>query len=434
VAGHDDPLDDLKAWLADNWDPTLTVREWWERLGTSGWGAPAWPVEFYGKGLGREETNRVARAIAEFGALGAPQGLGMLLAGPTILAHGSDEQKRRYLGDIVTGRKAWCQLFSEPVAGSDLAGLQTRAERDGDEWIVNGQKVWTSTGQYADLGMLIVRTNPDAPKHKGITYFAIEMDQPGIDIRPLREMTGRSLFNEVFLTDARVPDSELIGGLDNGWAVANTTLAAERSGLGSGGHGVPTLALPGVKAGSLDKPAGEFVVAPEKRIGASSGGSFGSAERLLIGAAQRNGKITDPTIRQDLMRLHTLTQIGRFTSMRLAAAKAQGRAAGPEASTSKLAMSQIIRLVRDLGPRVLGAEATLHAYGYPERVKLLATGVDPVLPAVTEMTLFAPAPTIYGGSDEIQRNIIGERALGLPKEPGDDRTTAFRDLPKNASR
>ena len=182
----------------------------------------------------------------------------MLLAGPTILTHGNDEQRARYLRPILNGQEAWCQLFSEPGAGSDLASLQCRAERDGDEWIVNGQKVWTSGGQTADLGMLVARTDPDAPKHKGISYFAIEMDQPGVEVRPLREMTGRSLFSEVFFSDARVNQSALIGELNGGWAVANTTLANERAGLGSGGSGAVGGAMPIVRAVS-DGLAGDRI-------------------------------------------------------------------------------------------------------------------------------------------------------------------------------
>ena len=179
-----DPVDEVKAWLADNWDPDLTVAEWWDRLGASGWGVPTWPSDWFGKDLSRAEGVRVQQAIADFGALPAPGGLGLMLAGPTIAVHGDDEQKTRYLRDIVTGQKAWCQLFSEPGAGSDLAGLDSRAVKDGEEWIVNGQKVWTSGGHVADLGMLIARTDPDQPKHAGITYFVIDMHQPGVDVRP----------------------------------------------------------------------------------------------------------------------------------------------------------------------------------------------------------------------------------------------------------
>src|SRR5579864_7325309 len=215
-----DPVAEVKDWLAINWDPDLTVREWWEKLGTAGWAAPSLPVDAYGRGLSRAEWVRVAETIADFGALSAPGGLGVLLAAPTIAAYGNGEQKDLYIRGIVTGVDYWCQLFSEPGAGSDLAGLQTRAERDGDEWVINGQKVWTSGGKVADMGMLLARTNPDVPKHQGITYFAFDMKQPGVEVRPLREMTGRALFNEVFINEARVSDAAIIGGAHNGWAVA----------------------------------------------------------------------------------------------------------------------------------------------------------------------------------------------------------------------
>src|SRR4051795_7063403 len=272
---------ELHEWLEKNWDADMTVGEWWELLGDSGWAAPTWPVEWYGKGLSREESVRVQRAIGDFGALGAPGGLGLLLAGPTIVDHGTDEQKERYLRDIVTGQKAWCQLFSEPQAGSDLAGLQTRGVQDGEEWIVNGQKVWTSGGHVADLGMLIARTDADVPKHQGITYFALDMHQPGVEVRPLREMTGRALFNEVFLTDARVPEDAMIGGKNNGWAVANTTLSHERAGLGAGGGSAAgSLASPGTIVGDLDKRAGDFVRGGSRRRSSGGGGgaNFASAE------------------------------------------------------------------------------------------------------------------------------------------------------------
>src|SRR6202140_3338089 len=252
---------ELKTWLHDNWDPDLTVREWWQRLGESGWAAPTWPVEWYGKGLSRPEGLQVQRIIREFGALGPPGGLGLLPAGPTIIVQGTEEQKRRYLPGIVTGAEGWCQLFREPQAGSDLAGLQTRALKDGDEWIVNGQKVWTSGGQYADLGMLLARTDPEVPKHQGISYFAFEMLQDGVDVRPLKEMTGHALFNEVFITHCRVADSALIGGVNNGWAAANTTLMNERAGLGSGGGNAAGggLAQPGTVPGYLGKRVGDLV-------------------------------------------------------------------------------------------------------------------------------------------------------------------------------
>jgi alkylation response protein AidB-like acyl-CoA dehydrogenase len=425
-------LAELHSWLEENWDPELTVREWWERFGTSGWAAPTWPTDAFGRGLSRDTGVRVQQAVAEFGALPAPGGLGLLLAGPTIATHGTPEQKEEYLRDIVTGTKAWCQLFSEPGAGSDLAGLQCKAVKDGDEWIVNGQKVWTSAGHVADLGMLIARTDSDIPKHQGITYFAIDMHQPGIDVRPLKEMTSHALFNEVFLSDARVPDAAIIGGLNNGWAVANTTLANERSGLGAGGGSAAgSLAMPGTVMGHLDKRAGDFVRSKRPRRAQPGGGGGASSQRLLIDLAKGNGAIDDPSVRQDLVRLHTLNEIARFTNLRMKAAKAAGKAPGPEANTAKLSMSRIVRLSRELGLRILGPYGTLHAYEGQDRAALDEATGNPFAGAITEMALFSPAPSIYGGTDEIQKNIIGERVLGLPKEPNNDRVTAFKDLVQN---
>jgi alkylation response protein AidB-like acyl-CoA dehydrogenase len=411
---YDELLGELRSWLDQNWDPDLTVGEWWERLGLAGWAAPMWPEEWYGRGVSRDEANVIGREIQKHGALAAPAGLGLLLAGPTIVAHGTDEQRKRFLPDIVTGKKAWCQLFSEPGAGSDLAGLQTKAVRDGDEWIINGQKVWTSGAQAADLGMLLARTDPDVPKHRGISYFAFDMNQPGVDIRPLREMTGRALFNEVFMTDCRVNDADLLGGLNNGWAVANTTLANERAGLGAGGGGAFGGAIPGTKAGYLERRVGDFTGGAGRSRAGGALAARGST--FLIDLAKGNGAVSDPSIRQDLMRLYTMNEIARYTNLRAKAAKAAGRGPGPEANTAKLAMSRITKLSRDLGPRILGA------YGQ------LAGKSAPLDGMITEMTLFAPAVSIYGGSDEVQKNIIGERVLGLPSEPRFDKDLPFKEL------
>ena len=431
-----DAVEEVRAWLEENWDPDLTVAEWWERLGLAGWAAPGLPENAYGKGLNRNDAVAVQSAIAEFGALGAPGGLGLLLAAPTIAAHGTQEQIDLYVRDIVTGQKAWCQLFSEPGAGSDLAGLQSRAIKDGDEWIVTGQKVWTSGGQVADLGMLIARTDPDVPKHQGITYFALDMHQKGVEIRPLAEMTGHAMFNEVFMEEAVTPDSSMIGGLNNGWAVANTTLMNERAGLGSGGgHAAASAATPGTVVNDLVKRAGDFVAAPgaaPKRRGGGGGGMFGASYKLLVELAKGNGKISEPTVRQDLMRLYTLNELGRMNNLRAKAAKAIGQDVPGLPNISKLSMSEIVRQQRDIGLRILGPMGMLHAYK-PEDGQALneATG-NPFSAMVTGMALFAQAPPIYGGTDQVQRNIIGERVLGLPKEANNDKTAAFRDLPKNA--
>jgi alkylation response protein AidB-like acyl-CoA dehydrogenase len=406
-------VDELRSWLEQNWDPDLTVADWWERLGMAGWAAPTWPVEWYGKGVSRDEANTISQELTRFGAVGPPSGLGLLLAGPTIVTHGTDAQRTALLPDIVCGRKAWCQLFSEPGAGSDLAGLQAKAVPDGDEWVVNGQKVWTSGAQIADLGMLLARTDADVPKHAGISYFAVEMDQPGIDIRPLREMTGRALFNEVFMTDVRVPDAMLLGGRNNGWAVANTTLANERAGLGAGGGGAAGGAIPGTKAGYLERRAGDFANPQRSAAGTALQGRSGT---MLLDLARDLGRVDDPVLRQDLMRLYTLNEIARYTNLRMKAAKAAGRGPGPEANTAKLSMSRITRLSRDLGLQILGAGGML-------------LGADaPLNGMLGEIALFAPAVSIYGGSDEIQKNIIGERVLGLPSEPRSDKGVPFNQL------
>ncbi|HEX2578469.1 MAG TPA: acyl-CoA dehydrogenase family protein [Aquihabitans sp.] len=431
----DELVDELRTWLEDNWDPDLSVADWWERLGLAGWAAPTLPTNAFGRGVARSLAVQVQQEIVAFGALGAPSGLGLLLAAPTIADHGTQEQIDTYVRDIVTGQKAWCQLFSEPGAGSDLAGLTCRAVEDGDEWVVDGQKVWTSLGQSADLGMLIARTAPDAPKHQGITYFAIDMHQPGVEVRPLREMTGHAMFNETFLTEARVPSSAIIGDRNNGWAVANTTLGHERAGLGAGGGNAGGNAVtPGTIAGNLAKRAGDVAPkASEPRRGSGSSGrrKGGGTASLLIGLAKGNGTISDPVIRQGLAQLHTLGEIGRYNNERLKATRASGGDIPGMGNISKLSMSNIVRLQRDLGLSIVGAQGMLHAYE-PDAQKVLdeATG-NPFLTAVTTTALYAQAPPIYGGTDQIQRNIIGERILGLPKEPGNDKTVPFSELPKN---
>jgi alkylation response protein AidB-like acyl-CoA dehydrogenase len=292
--------------------------------------------------------------------------------------------------------------------------------------------VWTSGGQVADLGMLLARTDVDVPKHNGISYFAFEMHQPGVEVRPLREMTGRALFNEVFITDGRVADDACIGGVGNGWKVANTTLMFERAGLGAGGGSESGgAATPGTVAGDLGRRAGDYVRSTGRR---RSGGSdtvpttlLAGAETLLVELAKGNGKITDPTVRQDLAQLHMRNEIARFMTLRL-----KGGADIPGAGNiAKLTMSEILRLQRDLGLRIIGPVGTLHAYNPEDRAVLDKATGNPFAAAVTEMALFSPGPSIYGGTDQVQRNIIGERVLGLPKEPSNDRVVPFKELPKN---
>jgi alkylation response protein AidB-like acyl-CoA dehydrogenase len=405
---------EVKAWLEESWNPDLTVGEWWDILARSGYAAPTFPEDTWGKGYPRDLANIVNEAIAEHGAIGPPAGLGYLLTAPTIVAHGNDKQKREDLLRILNGQDAWCQLFSEPGAGSDLASLSTKAVKDGDEWIVTGQKVWTSTAQLCNLGMLIARTAPDLPKHKGITYFRFDMQQPGVEIRPLREMTGRALFNEVFMDGARVHEDDIIGGLNNGWAVTNTTLMAERAGLGTGGSGAAGNAFPGPIAAQLDDRAGDHV--GQVRTGGTGGGGVAAANRLMK-LAREVGKNTDPNIRQKLAKLYTMQQIGRFSSLR---AKSPSQRTGAEPNIAKLMMSDLLRLQREVGHEIIGPHG-------------MVMGADtPGGGTVQEITLFSPGPSIYGGTDQVQRNIIGERVLGLPKEPGPAKDTPFKELLVNS--
>lgn len=407
---------EVQAWVAEAWDPELTVAEWWARLADSGYAAPMLPEGMGGRGYSRDLALAVSAEVGAQGVLGPPMGLGLMLAAPTIAAHGNAEQQQRFIRRIIDGTDAWCQLFSEPGAGSDLAGLQTKAIRDGDEFVITGQKVWTSGGQHADWGMLIARTDPDVPKHQGITYFAFHMHQPGVDVRPLREMTGRAMFNEVFIDEARVPAENVIGGLNNGWAVANTTLMVERASLGSGGGGGYSLALPGSVAGHLERKVGDFVSAGGRTSGAAAGSVGGGTVKLLGMLAQQMGCAGDPVVRQGLAELHILTELNRLNVSR--ARSGQGRT-GVEGNLAKLLLTHTLRRTREVGNHIIGAQGMLW-------------GRDAVAGgALAELTVFSPGPAIYGGTDQIQRNIVGERGLGLPKEPGDVRNVPFSELPKN---
>jgi alkylation response protein AidB-like acyl-CoA dehydrogenase len=377
----------------------------------------------------------VQRAIAAFGALSPPAGLGLGLAAPTIATHGTEEQVERYVRDIVTGRRAWCQLFSEPGAGSDLASLSTRAVRDGDLWIVNGQKVWTSGGHLADHGMLLARTNPEAPKHQGITWFALDMHQPGVEVRPLREMTGNALFSEVFFTDAQVRDDARIGELNNGWTVANTTLLHERSAMGAGGSGGPpqrATVHPGTVTDHLDHRAGDFVASSRPpRDSADTSRRRPSPAQPAIDLARTFRKDGDPVVRQGLAKLHTLRELSRLNTERHKALRATGGDIPGIANFSKLLAADAIRLNRDLGLAILGPRGMLHPYDAHARAVLHDDVGGMAAITVTTQALSAQALPIYGGTDQIQRNILGERALGLPKEPGDLSKVPFNELPRS---
>lgn len=409
-------MDELAAWLDDNWNPALTVGEWWQLLADSGYAKPSLPEHAHGKGWSQSQETQAMRLMASKDVLGPPPGLGYMLAAPTIAAHGSQEQIDRYIPKILNGEEAWCQLFSEPAAGSDLAGLQTKAERDGDQWRVEGQKVWTSQGHAADLGMLVARTDPSQPKHRGLTYFVMDMHQDGVDVRPLKEMTGRTFFSEVFMTDAWVNEADRIGDHGDGWRVANTTLTVERTSIGTGSTGV-AMAAPGQRMSNFGRVAGEVV--QRSKESRAEGHAPGVGMKLFdryVQLGRKLGTLEDPSLRDDVMKLYSMLQVNRLNMLR---ARVKNQRTGGEPNIAKLWNGEHHRQFRDLGMRIVGADGMLAA---------TASMTDP---AVVNVALNAQAPPIYGGTDQIQKNILGERVLGLPKEPGFDRDTPFTELPKN---
>jgi alkylation response protein AidB-like acyl-CoA dehydrogenase len=387
--------EELGRWLNEQWDAQLTARQWWRLLAEERWTAPAFPLTAGGRGWPAELAQVVRTTFEERDVLGPPDGVGLVLAGPTIARFGVGEQVERFLPAILRGEQAWCQLFSEPDAGSDLAALTTRAVPDGDGWRVEGRKVWTSLAQYADWGMLLARTNFEVPKHRGLTWFAIPMDQPEIDVRPLREATGEAYFNEVFLDGARVPAGCVIGSIDDGWRITMSTLADERAGVGTA-LTKPVAALPGERAGMLDQPAGELLGASPMRTTVAV--DF-AAHAAFVDLARTFGRHRDPVVRQRLVQLWQALEIQRLAGERSAAAP------GPcDANLAKLRFAELYRLAREVGTEVLGAAATcMDAQG---------PGGD----LVQRITVSSPAPAIAGGTDQIQKNILAERVLGLPRD------------------
>src|SRR5579884_735927 len=404
-----------RMWLEQNWDPDRPLLEWRGMLADSGWGCPTWPVGLYGRGLSAGDAALVASAFTEVGAVGPAAGSGMGLAAPTILEHAAPELQRRLLRPILTGEEKWCQLFSEPGNGSDLAGLTTTAVRDGDEWVVNGQKVWTTGARHAAFGMLLARTDWDVPKHRGITYFAFPMDQPGVEVRPLRQMNGHASFNEVFLTDARVPAGNVIGAVNGGWAVALTTLAHER------GLGIQRLApVPAGSAGRTVAEAAEeaseyfrtYVWYPQRA----------GRPDLVRPQAQSTGAGADPVRRQAVADIEIRERTARWNVERARAARARGGQPGPEGSLAKLTGTDIARRSAAVHAAMAGPSAMLSGPDSPR------DGI------IAEIIVSVPAGSIAGGTDEIQHNILAERMLGLPKEPAVDTDVPFRSVRTNVAR
>jgi len=347
------------------------ARAWAQRRFDAGFGWITGPVEYGGRGLTRDHQRLYDALEASYATPPmTAYGIGLGMVAPTILAHATPEVKERYLRALWRGDIVACQLFSEPGAGSDLAGLQTKAVRDGDEWLVTGQKVWTSGAHLSDIGEIICRTDFDAPKHKGLTGFVVDMHAPGVEIRPLRQMTGGASFNEVFFTEVRVPDSHRLGDVNGGWTVALTTLMNERAAIGGGT--------------------------------ATGSGNMGT-ERLME-LVRHQGRADDPLVRQQLASIFINGRVASFTNLRAMAKVAAGQLPGPEMSIAKLTLTMNMRRMADLLSSVLGP-------------KLVADSGEWGAYAWGQFVLGLPGMRIAGGTDEILHNIIGERVLGLPKEP-----------------
>jgi len=362
--------------------PRPEYEAWYPVFAASGLVAPTWPRAYGGLGL----SNAAARAVDEVLApyhLGRLNPLGLSLAGPTLLTWGTEEQQRRYLPPIVRNEERWCQLFSEPGAGSDLASLATTATRDGDEWVLTGQKVWSTWAHESRFGLLLARSDRAAPKREGITYFAVTMSAPGVSVRPLRQMTGEADFNEVFLDQVRVPDEMRIGPVDEGWKVANATLTGERQ------------MISGAGAGGVDRIGGR------------------SIERLLSRPVSG-----DSIARDRIVRLYAAERALAWTNARARDARRAGKQPGPESSIGKLFAAELNVAVQEEWLAERGPAA-------------MAWADDEDTQAVVRGFLRSRANTIEGGTSEVQRNVIGERVLGLPREPDPWRDSPWREIPRS---
>jgi alkylation response protein AidB-like acyl-CoA dehydrogenase len=376
VAVGERPESDIE--MIGSGDYLERAKRWQARKFEAGFARIPWEPEFGGRNGTPMMSIIFGQEEAKFPLPTAAFIIGLGMIAPTIRAVGTDAQKERYLTKLLRGDEIWCQLFSEPGAGSDVASLSMSATRDGDEWVINGQKVWTSGAQYSDFGEIICRTAPDAEKHKGITAFIVEMKTPGITIKPLKQMNGGASFNEVFFEDVRVPHEHVLGDVNEGWKVAITTLMNERVAIGSGG----------------------------------GGGAARTSVNDLIGLAQRRGVAKDARVRQQLADLYAKTRIQRFMSMKTLTAASQGKMPGPEGSLGKLLGARITTQTGELAVSLAGADA-------------MAGQTN-----VAQGLLMSPASHIAGGSDEVMKNILGERVLGLPGEPRPDKGVAWKDVPR----
>ncbi|MFC3542064.1 acyl-CoA dehydrogenase family protein [Nonomuraea ferruginea] len=356
-------------------DPIAQAKDFMARFYDAGYSGITWPERWGGQGLTQEEERAFAAAARDFTLPIYVFSIGLGMTGPTLVDRGTDAQRERFVRPLLRGEEIWCQLFSEPGAGSDVASLQTRAERDGDDWIVNGQKVWTSVAQHADWGLLLARTNVDVPKHKGLTMFVVDMHHPGVTVRPLKDMSGRSNFNEIFFDDVHIPDEHRVGDVDDGWSVAVTTLLHERLSISAGvGMG-----------GQKDNPAS-------------------------LEALRRTVDTSDPLVRDELVELHIRSRALALFNQRLAQETEAGVFPGARGSAAKLLLAELTLYQADLATRLAGPESVVG--GHP-----LGTVLST-----------APGLALGGGTNEIMRNIVGDRVLNLPPEPRVDKTVPFKDL------
>jgi len=383
-------------WLRDNWDPAMPTREWWRRLAEAGWSLPQWPAEWSGRDLPGPLLPAVHDAFAEVGALWPPWSPGQHLAGPTVIHHGTQQQKQLLLPALATGEHFWAQLFSEPGAGSDLASLRTRAVKQPDGgWIVNGQKVWTTGATKAERGFLLARTDPAAPKHRGLSYFVIDMDTPGLEARPIRQINGNSEFCEVFLTDVYIPPDRLIGEENGGWAVSLTSLGFERM-------AAPPVRVPaGAFGGMLDLPAGEAL--RRATSGYRDLMDFQDAYALFRDAYRARSGPVDPVFEDELVHLYIDVELDKLVGGMVS--PGPGMTAASTGSISKLVSGRLADRLRAMAWRASGGRSML--------------GGDDAAAggAITFMALTSFTENIAGGTEQIQRNIIAERVLGMPKEP-----------------
>ncbi len=405
--------DDEELWAKGR--SQLDDRTFLRAIGEAGWAMPEWEVEYSGAGLSPDQAAIVEEVKDDYRVPRSFNILGFGLAAPTLRQWATEEQKRFFLSGMAQG-DWWCQLFSEPGNGSDIAGLSMKAERDGDEWIVNGQKVWTSGAQMSKWGMLIARTNPDQPKHKGISYFICDMQAPGVEVRPLTQITGDAEFNEVFLSDVRIPDSWRIGPEGEGWSVAQTTLLNERVALSGafGGGAARRRRRPAPEAAASAAPA----EGRRREVGAGMIGG-GTVVEALIREAQTDGRWeSDPVLRDRLVGLYITGKVSAWNIQRAAAQRKAGGQPGPEGSIAKLFGTEF-----NMKVQILSADMMTGPMAWEER--------DGMSAMRARAFLRSRGNSIEGGTSEIQRNIIGDRVLGLPREPDPFKGQPWKDVPRN---